>query len=168
MPWINTGTAAGDRQADDLSRPDWLRRRTAACSPSWPRAGTPRAATAWVFKLRDATFHNGKPVTAADVKWTLEQVAGEKSTAYLRAQIQGVEKIETPDPHDRPLVMKEPAATLPTVFANFHMPIISQRYRQRRRAAGRRRSVHDQGQERGVSIELEASSTNTTSPACPS
>ncbi len=31
----------------------------------------------WTFKLRDATFHNGKPVTAEDVKWNIEQVAAE-------------------------------------------------------------------------------------------
>jgi ABC-type transport system substrate-binding protein len=27
----------------------------------------------WIFKLRDATFHNGRKVTAQDFKWTLER-----------------------------------------------------------------------------------------------
>ena len=48
--------------------------------------------TGWVFHLRDAVFHNGAPVTAEDVKWTLEQIAAEKSTAYLKAEIQGVQR----------------------------------------------------------------------------
>ncbi len=59
---------------------------------SWERDGN-----AWVFHLREAIFHNGAPVTADDVKWTLEQVAAEKSIAYMRGQFAGVDRIETPD-----------------------------------------------------------------------
>ena len=54
-----------------------------------------------------------------------EQVVGEKSTAFLRTQMLDIAKIETPDDKTVRFVMKEPAATLPLVFASFHMPIIS-------------------------------------------
>ena len=88
---------------------------------SWQSDG----GTGWTFKLRDAVFHNGKPVTSADVKWTLEQVAGPKSTAYLRTDMQEIERIETPDARTVRLVTKVPNAVLPEKLASPHMPIIA-------------------------------------------
>jgi peptide/nickel transport system substrate-binding protein len=108
-----------------------------------------------VFKLRDAKFQNGEKVTSADVKWTIEQVTSEKSTAYLRSQMQSIDKVETPDDNTVRLVMKEPAATLPLSFANFHMPIIS-RVSDPKTPVGAGPFVI-KAQERGVSIDLEAS-----------
>jgi peptide/nickel transport system substrate-binding protein len=83
------------------------------------------AQRAWVFRLRpEAVFHNGEKVTSEDVKWTIEQVAAERSTAYYRTQMQLIERIETPDAHTVRLVMKEPMATVPLWFANYNMPIV--------------------------------------------
>ncbi|CAN1496166.1 DdpA ABC-type dipeptide transport system, periplasmic component [Rhabdaerophilaceae bacterium] len=80
---------------------------------------------AWVFKLvPNAVFHNGVPVTSADVKYTIEQIAGEKSTAYMRAQFQEVSQIETPDPLTVRIHTKAPVATLPSWFGNYNMPIV--------------------------------------------
>lgn len=156
LPWANTGTAAATvklmiyRGLAGFAPDGSLRGELAE---SWSVEGS----KAWVFKLRDAKFQNGEKVTSADVKWTIEQVAGEKSTAYLRAQMQNIDKVETPDDKTVRLVMKEPAATLPLLFANFHMPIIS-------RASDAKSPVGAgpfviKAQERGVSIELEASPT---------
>ena len=89
------------------------------------------------------------------MKWTIEQVAGEKSTAYLRAQMQNIDKVETPDDKTVRLVMKEPVATVPLMFANFHMPIIS-RVSDAKSPVGAGPFMI-KAQERGVSIELEAS-----------
>ena len=71
QPWLHTGTAAltvkllifrGLTGFDEKGevRPE--------LAESWEREGE----TGWVFKLRQASFHNGKPVTSEDVKWTLE------------------------------------------------------------------------------------------------
>ena len=82
-------------------------------------------AGAWVFKLRPGVmFHNGEPLTADDVRWTIEQIAGEKSTAYMRSQFQSVARIETPDQRTIRLVTKEPVATLPSWFGNYNMPVV--------------------------------------------
>ena len=122
-PWNNTGTAAvtvkllifrGLLAYDDKGA---LRGELAE---KWERDGD----TGWVFHLRDAVFQNGAPVTSADVKWTLEQVAGEKSTAYLRTEFQGVQQIDTPDPRTVRVVMKQPNVMLPEWLAGPHMPII--------------------------------------------
>ena len=87
----------------DPPQPGLLRQARASCAASWPKSWSRDDDGAWVFKLRaDAVFHNGEPVTADDVKWTIEQIAGEKSTAYMRAQFQSIERIETPDRAHRP------------------------------------------------------------------
>ena len=123
-PWINAGTAAGtvvllhhrgllSYGADGSIQPE--------LAEHWERDGD----TGWVFHLRDAVFHSGKPVTAADVKWTLEQVAAPTSIAYLRSEFQGVQSIETPDPHTVRVIMKEPVATLPDLLATFYMPVVA-------------------------------------------
>lgn len=121
-PWMNAGTAAGTVQlimnrgllsyAPDGSLQGEL-------AESWGRDGD-----AWVFKLREAQFHDGTPVRAEDVKWNLEQVAGEKSTAYLRAQFQEAARIETPDARTVRLVMRTPNATIPLLLATFFMPVV--------------------------------------------
>jgi ABC-type transport system substrate-binding protein len=153
QPWVNTGTAAATvklmvyRGLMGFAPDGSLRGELAE---SWAPEGT----TAWVFKLRDATFQNGEKVTSADVKWTIEQVSGEKSTAYLRSQMQSVAAIETPDDKTVRFVMKEPVAILPTLLANFHMPIIS-RVSDPKAPAGAGPFVI-RAQERGVSIDLEA------------
>jgi peptide/nickel transport system substrate-binding protein len=122
----------------------------AELAESWAPEGT----TAWLFKLRDATFQNGEKVTSADVKWTIEQVSGEKSTAYLRSQMQSIAGIETPDDKTVRFLMKEPVAILPTLLANFHMPIIS-RVSDPKAPVGAGPFMIA-AQERGVSIDLEA------------
>src|SRR3546814_14407757 len=55
----------------------------------------PEGQEAWVFKLRDATFHNGEKVTSADVKWTIAQIAAEKSTAFFRKEMQDIVAVES-------------------------------------------------------------------------
>ena len=109
---------------------------------------------AWVFKLRpEAVFHNGEKVTSADVKWTIEQIAGERSTAYFRAEMQGVERVETPDDRTVRIFMKNPVATLPVWMASYHLPIIS-RNSPRGTFVGAGPFMI-KAQERGVAIELE-------------
>ncbi len=123
-PWTNAGTAAATAKLM-FNRgllgygPDGALRGELA--ERWEHA----ADGAWVFHLRDAVFHNGAPVTSADVAWTIEQVAGEKSTAYMRAQMQSLAKVETPDAKTVRLVSKEPTATLPLWFATFYVPILA-------------------------------------------
>jgi ABC-type transport system substrate-binding protein len=151
-PWRHTGTAAGAvkqlifRGLTSFGPDGQLRGELAE---SWEPSGE----TGWVFRLRDAVFHNGAPVTAEDVKWTIEQVAAEKSTAYLKGEFQGVQEIRTPDQRTVHLVMKEPTVTVPLWFANFNMPIIARGTTENPVGAG---PFVLKGQERGVALDLEA------------
>ena len=118
----------------------------------WERDGD----TGWVFHLREASFHNGAPVTAEDVKWTIEQIALPRSGAYLRGQFADVQAVETPDPRTVRIVMKAPVVTLPLTLATPFAPIIA---RDTLAAEGGPVGAGPYtltAQERGVSVELEA------------
>jgi peptide/nickel transport system substrate-binding protein len=153
QPWANAGTAAGTiklmihRGLLGYDHRGALRGELAA---QWAQDGT----HGWTFKLRDAVFHNGERVTSADVKWTLEQIAAEKSTAFFRASMQGIDKIETPDDATVRIVMKQPTATLPEWLASYHMPVIWHKSTDAQPVGAGPFTL--KAQERGVSLELEA------------
>src|ERR1051325_970200 len=70
----------------------------------------------WTFHLRkDVKFHNGDPLTAEDVKFSIERNLGKRSTTgyagILRALVQA---IETPAPDRVAIVTKEPTLIVPT------------------------------------------------------
>lgn len=122
-PWANAGSAAGAVQlltARGLTgyAPDGS--ITGEMAESFSREGE----ATWVFKLRDATWHNGKKVESEHIKWNLEQIAAEKSTAYMRTQMRAIDKIETPDAKTIKLVMKSPDVTVPLGFATYYMTMI--------------------------------------------
>ncbi len=154
QPWVSTGASAGTVKLlihRSLVSYDSKGELRGELAESWSR----EADGAWVFKLRQGClFHNGDPVTADDVKWSIEQIAAEKSTAYMRAQFQDIEKIEIPDPRTIRLVTKSPQATLPTWFGNYNTFIISRKSTTAEPiGAGPFRLV---GQERGTSLDLIA------------
>ncbi len=124
QPWSQAGTAAGTVKL--LIHRGLLSYDTkGAYAPELAESWGNENPTTWVFKLRaGALFSNGAKVTSADVKWCVEQVTGEKSTAYLRNEMQVIDKVETPDELTVRLVTKAPISTLPIWFANYNMPIV--------------------------------------------
>jgi ABC-type transport system substrate-binding protein len=123
-PWTNSGTAAATvRLAMHRGllgyAPDGSIRGELA--ESWEHADD----GAWVFHLRDAYFHNGAKVTSDDVAWCISQIAAEKSTAYFRAQMQAIDRVETPDPRTIRLHTKEPNVTFPLMAASYFLPIVA-------------------------------------------
>lgn len=81
--------------------------------------------TRWTFHLREAVFHNGKPVTAEDVRYSIEQIAGERSIAYMKEQMQRVATVETPDARTVRITMREPLAVVPYLFASYYTFIVA-------------------------------------------
>lgn len=52
----------------------------------------------FTFRLRrDATFHNGKPLTARDVKYTIDTLRSPELKSPMRSTVAGIDSIETPD-----------------------------------------------------------------------
>lgn len=122
-PWQHTGTAAATvnvcyRRGLLSYSDDGQLRGELATNWASDDAG-------WTFQLRDdAWFHNGEKVTSADVKYSIEQMADEHSTAYLRGSMQSIKAIETPDDKTVRLLTKEPNAALPSWFALPQAPIV--------------------------------------------
>ncbi|PZX17167.1 peptide/nickel transport system substrate-binding protein [Palleronia aestuarii] len=80
---------------------------------------------AWVFTLREGAFwHDGSPVTSADVAWTVTEAQKPDSAALFQAQLALITSVETPDERTVRMVTDRPLATLPGWFAHYHMPIL--------------------------------------------
>jgi peptide/nickel transport system substrate-binding protein len=124
QPWVSTGASAGTIKMlihARLMTYDTLGNMVGELAESFARDTD----GAWVVKLvPKAIFHNGEPVTSADVKHMIEQIAGEKSTAYMRGQFQSIDRVETPDTRTARIYTKIPVATLPSWFGNYNMPIV--------------------------------------------
>ncbi|UFN48856.1 ABC transporter substrate-binding protein [Roseomonas sp. OT10] len=116
----------------------------------------PQGPTGWRFKLREAVFHNGKPVTAEDVRWTLEQVAAERSVSPFAGQFREIERVETPDARTVIVVMKEPTIVLPEWLAHPHVPIVAKDSLGRDGVGIGAGPYTVKAQERGTSVDLEA------------
>jgi peptide/nickel transport system substrate-binding protein len=122
-PWQHAGTAAATvnlcyRRGLLSYAPDGALRGELA--EAWEGDGT-----TWTFKLRDAWFHNGEKLTSADVKYTVEQIASERSTAYLRANLQQITAVETPDDKTVRFRTAQPISTLQYWLALPQCPIIN-------------------------------------------
>ena len=65
QPWQNTGTAAGTVKLM-IHRGLMSYDRDGKLRPELAESYAQDGATAWLFRLRNAMFHNGEPVTSAD------------------------------------------------------------------------------------------------------
>lgn len=65
----------------------------------------------WTFDLvQNATWHDGEPFTAADVKFTIEYIQSNEIPGLL-AYVQGISSVEAPDDHTVVISYDEPLAT---------------------------------------------------------
>lgn len=74
-------------------------------------------ALTYTFRLRDANFHDGTPVTSADVKETLEYLIAEDSTATYKAELSVIGDISTPDGETVVITLKQPFVPFPHYLA---------------------------------------------------
>src|SRR5260221_9472301 len=67
----------------------------------------------YVFHLHHGvTFHDGRPLTSRDVKWTFDSLMGGKLLSTKAATYRHVDRIETPDDFTVAFRLKEPDASL--------------------------------------------------------
>lgn len=82
-------------------------------------------AKTWVFKLRrDVTFHDGKPLTPADVVFSLmrHKVAATASRAKVLAD--QIDSVTASGPNEVTVRLASPNADLPVVLATYHFHIV--------------------------------------------
>lgn len=155
QPWTQSGTAAGTIKLL-VHRGLISYDAKGNYAPMLAESYTNDNPTTWTFKLRpEARFSDGSKVTSEDVKWCVEQIASEKSTAFFRAQFQDIDRVETPDALTVRIVTKAPVASLPIWFASYNLPIVP-KGSDLNNPIGAGPFVI-KGQERGTSITLEAS-----------
>lgn len=68
----------------------------------------------YTFTLKDGvTFHSGDPLTAADVKYSIERVTAEDSQSSRKSSLSSIESIETPDESTVVVTLSERSISLP-------------------------------------------------------
>lgn len=82
-------------------------------------------ATEWTFKLRpNVKFHNGQPLTADDVVYTLKRIQDPKTDSPVRPTIAMVSEIEAVDPLTVRMKLSQPFADLPIQLTDYRLMII--------------------------------------------
>ncbi len=121
--WTSTGTAAGTVKLmmhRGLLSYDAAGKLRGELADSWEVDDD----GVWTFTLRDAQWHDGSSVTAADVAWTVAEAAKPDSAAFRQSQMALITRVETPDARTVRMHTAEPLAVLPGWFAHYHMPIL--------------------------------------------
>jgi len=82
-------------------------------------------ATAWTFTLREGvTFHDGKPLTSADVAYTFRHILDPAVEAPAAATLNLIETIETPDEGTVVFQLGQPHADFPSLLVEYMARII--------------------------------------------
>lgn len=93
----------------------------------------PRLAESWqipdpltyIFHLRhDVHFHDGRPMTSADVKWTLDSLLSGKLRSAKTSAYRYVDRVEAPDKFTVVVHLKEPYAALLWNLADGAMGVV--------------------------------------------
>jgi peptide/nickel transport system substrate-binding protein len=88
--------------------------------------------TTWQFTLRpNVKFHDGDPLTAADVKFSIERTYDPKAKTYVASVFNTVERVEAPSALSVQFVTKKPDPLLPARLAYYGGQIIPRSYFER-------------------------------------
>ena len=111
-PLLETGlveASAYGNLYDPLVTHDPDGRLVPGLAESWER----RDDRSWTFRLRPGvTFHDGEPFDAASVRFTIETLLDPAASSPIRAQLNAIERVETPDARTVVIVTKRPFAPL--------------------------------------------------------
>jgi peptide/nickel transport system substrate-binding protein len=91
---------------------------------SWTLSPDGRQVT---LRLRAAKFHNGEPLTSADVKFTLERILNPNTKAVARAWFVDLDRVEAPDPRTVVLHLKQPNVALLIYLAHPNTSVVSEK-----------------------------------------
>ena len=87
------------------------------------------AATTWQFKLRQGVkFHNGDPLTSADVKFSVERTYDPAVKTMVASVFTTIDRIETPDPSTVIFHTKKPDPLLPARLAFYGGQIVPKKH----------------------------------------
>jgi len=79
----------------------------------------------YTFTLRDGVkFHNGNPVTTADVKYSIETCAGLNGGEPVISAFSNIESVETPDDSTIVITLKESSSSFMAILATVEAAIV--------------------------------------------
>ncbi len=79
----------------------------------------------WTFKIRKGvTFHDGSPLTADDVVFSMNRHYGEKSTSKSKPLVKDITEWKKVDSHTVKAIMNGPNADLPAILGTPHFKIV--------------------------------------------
>jgi peptide/nickel transport system substrate-binding protein len=112
---------AGTKFYDGLLDYDFDLKPRPSLAKSWTVSGDGKTIT---FELQESvTFHDGKPFTSADVKFSILEVL-KKYHPRGAANFGEVEEIETPDAHTAIFKLRNPAPYLMKSLSNYEAPML--------------------------------------------
>ena len=101
--------ASYDQLVDFEYKPDIDHRFTDKIIPELAEKWELRDGTTYTFSLlKNAKWHDGQPLTAADAKWSIEYLVDPVNKILGIPDLKGIESITTPDGHTLQIKLKEP------------------------------------------------------------
>ena len=93
--------------------------------PALAEEFTTKDATTWVFKLRKGVqFHDGKPLTPADVVFSLMRHKDPATASKAKALADQIEEVKATGPNEVTVRLSAPNADLPVILGTFHFHIV--------------------------------------------
>jgi peptide/nickel transport system substrate-binding protein len=87
-----------------------------------------RDGSEYTFKVRERVlFHNGEPLTAEDVKWSLEYAMDPKNAAWYRANLSSVKSVEVEGPFSVKVRLNGPFVPFLSEIYGIFIPIASRK-----------------------------------------
>ncbi|BDB29786.1 ABC transporter substrate-binding protein (plasmid) [Cupriavidus sp. P-10] len=98
---------------------------TLAPQPALAESFTSRDAKTWVFTLRKGvTFHDGKPLTPADVAFSLMRHKDPATASKAKVLADQIDSVSASGPNEVTVVLSAPNADLPVILGTFHFHIV--------------------------------------------
>ena len=93
--------------------------------PALAEEFTTKDATTWVFKLRKGVqFHDGKPLTPADVVFSLMRHKDPATASKAKSLADQIEDVKATGPNEVTIRLTAPNADLPVILGTFHFHIV--------------------------------------------
>jgi len=95
--------------------------------PALAESFTTKDAKAWMFTLRKGvTFHDGKPLTPADVVYSISRHKDPATASKAKVLADQIDSVKASGPNEVTFVLTSPNADLPVILGTFHFHIVKE------------------------------------------
>jgi peptide/nickel transport system substrate-binding protein len=95
--------------------------------PALAESFNTKDAKTWVFTLRKGvTFHDGKPLTPADVVFSIARHKDPASASKAKVLADQIDSVKASGPNEVTVVLTTPNADLPVILGTFHFHIVKE------------------------------------------